>query len=231
MNRTDTQSKLNSLLVDADRVRRRRRGRTRGAGVLVAAAAAIAVTAAVTVLGRPEATEPAQQLTPAEQVATAALDAWASFDRPRVASYLADDAEIDASWRRDNRWDEAVGYRTLNESCVEQTSTTSGTRVVCTYDYHALGSDELGLGPYSDSTALFTIDDGKILTAERRYAFARDGFRVQMWEPFAAWIVETHPKDAALMYAHWPYQDSPALTDRSLELWAERTRDYVNEKK
>jgi len=229
MNRTDTPSKLNELLVDAERDLLRRRKLTWGTGVLVAAAAAIAVIAAVTALGRPETTEPAQQSTPSEQVATAVLDAWASFDRPRIASYLAENAEIVGNWRRDNRFDEAVGYRMLNESCVQQSSTTAGTQVVCTFDYHALRSDELGLGPYSDNTFTATIKDGKILTAELEYADPTNGFAGQMWEPFAAWVAEAYPKDAAAMYANWPYRGSPALTDRALELWAKHTRDYVNE--
>jgi hypothetical protein len=103
--------------------------------------------------------------------------------------------------------------------------------VVCTFDSHALGSDELGLGPFSDNTATFTIRDGKILTAEMEYADATNGFTDQMWEPFGAWVAKAYPKDAALMYAHWPYRSEAALTDRSLELWAKHARDYVNEKK
>lgn len=234
MNRTDTPSKLTELLVDAERdLLRRRRKRTWGTGALVAAAAAIAVIAAVTALDRPETTEPAQQPTPAEQVATAYLDAWVSFDRPRIASYLADNAEI-GGWRRSNRWEEAVGFRMLNESCVEQssttaqTSTTPGTQVVCTFDYHALHSDELGLGPYSHSTFTATIKDGKILATELAYADAKSGYTGEIWGPFAAWVAEAYPRDAAAMYANWPYQGIPAVTDRALELWAKHTRDYVD---
>jgi len=232
LNRTDTPSTLTELLVDAERDLLRRRTRIWRTGALVAAAATIAAIAAVTALGRPETTEPAHQPTPSEQIATAYLHAWDSFDRPRLASYLADTADIDG-WRRSNRWEEAVGFRMLTESCVEQssttaqTSTTAGTHVVCTFDYHALRSDELGLGPYSHSTFTATIKDGKILDTELEYADAKSGYTDEIWGPFAAWVAEAYPRDAAAMYANWPYQGIPAVTDRALELWEQHVKDYV----
>lgn len=230
MNRTDTPSKLDTLLIDARQDLLRRRRRNWATGALVAAAATIATIAATITLGPPVPPEPAQQPTPAEQVASEALDAWASFDRPRIASYLAAGGRF-GGWRRGNRFDEAIGYRDLNRSCVEESSTPAGAQVVCTYDIHALGSDELGLGPYPDNTSTFTIQNGEILTAMVARPTATNGFADQMWDPFAAWVKNTYPQDAADMYAHWPYTDSPAYTDHSLRLWAKHTRDYLNENK
>jgi hypothetical protein len=46
-----------------------------------------------------------------------------------------------------------------------------------------------------------------------------------MWEPFAAWISSTYPKDAAVMYSPW--RSGAALTEESIRLWEQHTREYV----
>jgi len=237
MNNTHTEEQLERLLVDAERHARRRRLGWAAAG-LAAAAAAAALIAWLPGSGPREAGPalPAQE-TQAEQVATAFVQAYGSFDRDQAASYLADDADLsvwtdaegDDRWRLGNRWQEATGYKLLLDSCEEQGISSAGTEVGCTFDYHSLGSEELGRGPYSGDTFTFTIKDGMIVAAWQHLAFETNGFSDQMWEPFARWVSEAYPKDAAVMYANWPFTSLEALTPRSFKLWREHVKDYVEE--
>jgi hypothetical protein len=48
-----------------------------------------------------------------------------------------------------------------------------------------------------------------------------------MWEPFAHWVAETYPEDAAQMYKDWPGQTEQATDQRSAELWAAHVPGYV----
>jgi hypothetical protein len=78
---------------------------------------------------------------------------------------------------------EAQGYKQTLISCEELGSSASGTTLRCTFDYHAIRSDEIGLGPYSGSSFLLTVRDGQIVRASKTWAIAE--FSPQMWEPFA----------------------------------------------
>ena len=236
MNHTDTNEKLETLLADARRETRHRR-RTRAAAAIVAAAAAIALIVWVSVdrgADRKE-TAPAQTTTP-EAVAMAFLDAFGSFDQDKAAPYLADDAETAIfklptdpgpdPWREFNSWLQAVGFQLLDPSCVEDAQTPSGSLVLCGFDHHGLGSDELGRGPFVNELFKFTVRDGEIVTAQ--WVPSRtSGFGEQMWEPFAAWVVQAYPDDAPAMYEDWPDHNWSALTQRSIELWEQHVQDYV----
>jgi hypothetical protein len=236
MNHTDTDQKLETLLADARRETRHRR-RTRAAAAVVAAAAAIAVFALVTVDRGADRNEIAQaETTTPDAVAMAFLDAYGSFDQDKAASYLADDAETSIftlptdpapdPWREYNTWLQAVGFQLLDPSCVEDAQTPSGSLVLCGHDFHAFGSDELGRGPFLNELFKFTVRDGEIVTVEWSPS-ATSGFGPQMWDPFAAWVVQNYPDDAPAMYEAWPDQSSPALTQRSIELWEQHVKDYV----
>lgn len=230
MNRTHTDEQLQTLLVDTERdARRRRRGWI--AGGLVAAAAAIVLIAWGPDLGsnQAETVTPAQVDTPTE-VATGFLDAYASFDSDRVVSYLAEGSSRD-EWLRDIRWNEAVGFRFLLDRCTKESSSPTGTVVRCAYDFYALRSDELGRGPFSDNVFTLTVQDGKIVATDQGLEFMTNGFSDQMWDPFAAWVAEAHPGDAAKMYADWPQQTLQAANDESIELWDRNTREYVETEK
>lgn len=237
MSHTRTEEQLQTLLVDAEHevARRHRRWGTRA---LVAAAAAAAVVLVVWTSGldldRTKAVAPPASST---EVAAAFLDAYGSFDRDRAASYLAPDAYVSIwrdergfdVWRAGNRWMEAVRYLLLVDSCDRMSSTLSGTtNVVCTFDYHALGSDELGRGPFANSQFNITVLDGKITAVEQQLDFESNGFSAQMWEPFATWVSEAHPRDAATMYADWPSTSDMALNGPSIRLWAQRVQEYVS---
>jgi hypothetical protein len=233
MQEANTQHASTSPLDDGQRDLRRRRRRTWAAGLVAAAAAAVALVAWVLgpgLLNREESIEPAQTPTPAEEVAYGFLDAYASADNPRVASYLAEDAFTEIWAPRERVWRTAAGYRMLNESCEQQSTTPDGGgRVECAFDYHMLGSEERDQGPFSGDHITFIVKNNKIAAATEVETWATNGFSDQAWEPFASWVAVYHPEDAAVMYDDWPQQGGATLTDRSLALWERHVQEYANQ--
>jgi hypothetical protein len=122
---------------------------------------------------------------------------------------------------------EAARFRLLLDPCQLRDSTPQQAQVVCTYAFHALGSDEVGRGPFGGNSISFAVRDGEITAASENLPFGTNGFATQMWEPFAVWVVSEHPQDAEIMYEDWPGTTQAATSDPSIELWAERTADYV----
>ena len=92
------------------------------------------------------------------EVATGFLDAYGAFDAERARAYLADDADITGMTEGRGveglalalSFSEAEGYRQTITSC-EASTFAADTTVLCEYDFHAIRSDEIGLGPYSGS--------------------------------------------------------------------------------
>jgi hypothetical protein len=194
------------------------------------AAAAIVIIGAL-VLFRPMEDAPVatQPATPTE-IVTAFLEAYAAYDADKAASYL-----ISGAWptfggnlenlRLESRWNEAIGFKFLFETCTEEASVSAGTIVLCPYDFHALRSDELALGPFTGSYFHMTVAEGKIISATDILAYMK-GFAGQVWEPFAAWVAENHPDDVLMLYTD-PSQSSQRITEESIALWEQRTREYV----
>jgi hypothetical protein len=178
----------------------------------------------------------------AEEVATGFLEAYGAFDADRAITYLADDADISAmagsvgaapgargtleEFRLFISLLEAQGYRQVLNPCDELGSSASGTTLRCTFDYHAIRSDEIGLGPFTGSSFLLTVRDGEIVRASKTWAIAE--FSPQMWEPFASWVSETYPEDAAVMYKDDSYS-GVRLTEESIRLWERHSKGYVKE--
>jgi hypothetical protein len=240
MNRTDTSAKLEDLLDGAQEDLRRRRRRT-GATGLGAAAASIALIAAVLIfaVNRDDAGEPASppdSVTPAEGIAYEFLEAY-GVDRQRASSYFANEALADRvlGSPADGRWLEATGFRTVNAECDQVTITDAGALVVCTYDFHGLGSDQLGEGPFGDNTFISTVRlgrvveaVGRIVEAERDEAHLTNGFSSAMWAPFNAWVSLAYPYDANVMYTDASHTQA-RLTNRSIALWERHVEEYVAE--
>ena len=90
----------------------------------------------------------------------------------------------------------------------------------------AIRSDEIGLGPYTGNSWDLTVRNGKITSAGAVWDFMANGFSKQMWEPFAQWVSSTHPADMAVMYPDGTF-GAPGLSDASIRLWNERSREYV----
>lgn len=207
---------------------------------LAAAAAVALVVSLPALLPRPTEDRESPARIPevsAIRVARDFVDAFASFDRERAASYLADDAELhiwptrvgEDAWRIGNRWLEAVGGQVILNSCQLTGTSALGTLVECAFDWHALHSAELGYEPNPGGLFMFTVDDDMIVWA--RQSGASDVFDLQVWQPFADWVLETHPEAAPAMYADWPNQGYESLTPRSIELWGELSREWVREQR
>jgi len=167
----------------------------------------------------------------AERVATAFLQAYGATDADQAIAYLADGVvptvgvETLEEFRLLLSLLEAQGYSQLGESCDAAVSLPSGTRVRCTFDFHAIRSDEIGLGPFIGSSADLFVLDGEILDASIDLEIGE--FGPQMWEPFSAWVAENYPEDGAVMYND-SYTDY-RLTEASIRLWELRTREYVGD--
>ena len=165
------------------------------------------------------------------------LDAYGALDAERALTYLTDDAIAEMSvlaagadtrdeFRLELALLEAQGYKETITGCEPPADSSSGITVRCSYDFHGIRSDEMGLGPYSDNYRELTVRDGKIASATNTVAFATNGFSEQVWEPFAEWVATTYPDDVVRMY------DSASQTDfrlsvESIQLWDQRSREYA----
>jgi hypothetical protein len=175
--------------------------------------------------------------TTAENVATGFLEAYGAFDVDQATTYLADDADTSDLMLGPERVEgtqeklrlnlsmlEAVGYKQLLDSCEGTNIGASATAVRCTFDFHFLRSDELRKGPFRGSSFDLTVRDGEIVRASVSWEMAK--FSPQMWEPFAGWVSKAHPEDAAVMYTDGTYSLT-RLTEESIRLWEQRSREYV----
>ena len=195
---------------------------------------------ATTPASEPSAVSPVD--TKAQKVATGFVEAYGAFDADRAISYLADDADIlwlmrsqgvlDAEGTLDEfrlliSLEQATGSKLTLDSCEETESSASATEVRCTFDVHRLGSDEIGLGPYSGNFFALTVRDGEIVEASQY----RDYTEIfpQMWEPFHTWVATNYPDDAEVMYRAGSH--NPLLTRESIRLWERHTPEYVEEVK
>jgi hypothetical protein len=218
---------------------RQRRRKVRLEVCAFAVAAAFTLAACSGSAGTPQGsnpTTPANKPTPVDTgepgavgVARGFLDAYGAFDAERAMSYLADDAylQLDVSTPEELplllSFFEAQGYEQIVGSCEEPFSTASGTHVRCPYDFHAIRSDEIGLGPYHGSHWDLTVRDGEIVEVASYFEIER--FSPQMWEPFRDWVASEYPKDYEVMYCCGG--TNFRLTKQSIRLWEQHTRQYV----
>jgi hypothetical protein len=211
-----------------------------GRNRLMLGAAAVAVVIAAVVLLRAADTGPVAATNAATvtdqptaspvEVATAFVKAYGAYDIEQATSYLAPDANLAAfgeDWPLNRKFLDFIGFELILDSCDVETASNSSTTVRCTYDYHALRSEEMGLGPFTGSYFDLPIQDGEIVSVNQHFDYVASGFSSQVWEPFAAWVADTYPEDAAIMYADWPNQSMQAFTDESLSLWEQRSWDYA----
>jgi hypothetical protein len=197
----------------------------------MAAAAVVAIAAVAIVQSRDDNASP-------EEVATEFVAAFGDLNANRAIGYLAEDVDISAlvssvgarteGTREDFRLLvsllRAQGYRQTLDSCVEVSSSVSGTTVGCAFAFHVLRSDAIGRGPFTGSNFDLTVRDGKIASAAMQWNLAE--FSPQMWEPFAGWVSKAHPSDAAVMYQDETYTGA-RLSEASIRLWDRRTREYA----
>jgi hypothetical protein len=207
-------------------------GRWRRMGI--AAALAVLVAAGIFLLRTTDKPPVAgQPPTTAVEVATAFVDAYAVFDVDLATIALAADADLsqlhegEQDWRLGNRWLQATGAQILITTCEEVGSLGVAVTVRCPYNFYALRSNEIGLGPYSGSYFELAIANGEVTSAAMRWEFVNNGFSKQVWEPFAGWVSTTHSEDMPTMYRNG--NSSAVMTEESIDLWEQRLREYVAE--
>jgi hypothetical protein len=170
----------------------------------------------------------------AEEVATSFLGAFGAFNAEQATTYLAGDADltgfIGSGYSEGPEglplfisFLEAQGYEQTITSC-DGSPVGPDISVTCTFDFHAIRSDEIGRGPFTGSTFTLIVRDGKIVRASQYLETAK--FSPQMWEPFANWVSTNYPKDAAVMYQDGTLSNF-SLSERSTRLWEQHTREYV----
>jgi hypothetical protein len=123
------------------------------------------------------------------------------------------------------RWTRAAGFHLLPGRCELQQVSAPAATVACAFDGQGLGSQRLGRGPFTDNVHRLTIVDGEILSGVEESG--SDAVETTMWEPFTAWLSSNHADEAAFMYADWPSEMRPALSERSARLWAKNVDGYV----
>jgi hypothetical protein len=224
---------------DVDRLRDRRHRRQRIAagavGIAVFAAAILLVTSDLTV---PDVQPTSNVEAEAEAVARGFVDAYAAFDAQQAMTYLAQDADLglvetsqqlplEEALSSMLSLARAVGLERSVSSCVTAPF-GSDTSVVCDFVFHALGSDQIGRGPYGGSY-VFTVHDGLIIRADvTPNTWTR--FDRQMLEPFVDWVRSTYPEDAGVMFVDATLEArmmEARMSPESIRLWEQHTRDYV----
>jgi hypothetical protein len=213
------------------------------ASIVAAVISVVAIAAILLIRPGQSGTDPADVpiVDPAETTAVRAatdfVEAYGAFDAEAAIGYLADDANVSVvggasgagtapeEWPSNLSWWEATGYRQILDPCEEVSSSASGTNVRCSFDFYGLRSDRIGLGPFKGSYWDLTVHDGRVVAGSQYLEIEK--FSPKMWEPFAAWVSDTYPKDAAMMFVDG--LSDFRLTNRSVQLWEQHTKEYVQE--
>jgi hypothetical protein len=168
----------------------------------------------------------------ATPIAASYLEAIATFDADLEATFLTDAAladmgglerlQLDAAWRR------ASGFMTLPGPCELRRASAVGATVRCPYDFQGIRSDEMGLGPFGGSYYDFVVEDSMITSVSGTIETGPNEFSATVWEPFAEWVSNAYPDDAAIMYIDSSLSDY-RLTDESIQLWEQHSHEYVDD--
>ena len=169
----------------------------------------------------------------AAETASSFFDALAANDAEAMAALLSPDALTEIydgmdGLRIELDWNEAEGFKRIPGACQAQEAVEEGIVVRCPYDFHAIRSDELGLGPFTDNYIIFTVSNGSIVAVSEQPAFMTNGFSTLVWTPFSAWVVQNHPEDGPLLYLDWPRNTSQRISEESIPVWDRLTREYVD---
>jgi len=165
-----------------------------------------------------------------QQVAAGFLAAYDGYDADRMLTYLSDEAvamvwESTEGLRGDATWREAAGWTELRDPCQASKASASTVDLRCDYRLQALGSEELGRGPYEDNYWSLHVQEGQIVYARSEFSYDTNGFAGEMWEPFAAFVESTYPDDADLMYND--DRSASRHDPESVRLWEQHVADYV----
>jgi len=179
----------------------------------------------------------------AEDVVRGFLAAFGAFDPEAAMTYVGDDADLRGLIEPPAPANEkglSQELAMLEAQRVQLTITWcqaapfgSSTSVVCGFDFHAIASDVLGLGPFTGSTYVFTVRDGEIVEAAPNANLKQ--FKSQMRAPFAEWVAATYPRDFHVMYNTGSIPQNPKgfrqvrgrPTEESMRLWRLHIPEYV----
>ena len=237
MSQTDTEKRYDAF-AEANEASVRRRRVAWGVAALTAAAAVLVALVLTGVPGissdRSEPQLPAGDRTPV-QVATEFVDAFAAYDPVGASQNLAADADMKiwedadgtSEWRRGLVWADAVGFTVFPGDCLPEQRNGSRTMLRCPFDWHSIGSDRIGRGPYHDNAFFVVVDDGEIVTTEMVIPFEANGFQEEMWAPFARWLEREHPADFAVMIREVDGVQQPSFSDDSISRWRLRMVDWL----
>lgn len=232
--------------------RQRSANRNKKFGAL-AVAAVIGIVAIAVILGTRgggNPTTPANESAPeptVEEVARGFVGAYGALDAERAQAYLADDADLSGlvssigaqglagtraelrmliSYLKAARYQQTLSQTLSAYRCEETSSSGPGTTLRCPFDFQLFGSYRMGRGPFTGSYFEITVQGGEVVRASQHFEVAE--FSPQMWEPFAAWVSSTYPKDAAAMYTD-PTNSGVRLSEESVRLWERRIGEYVDD--
>ena len=158
-------------------------GRHRWPIIAVAAATVVAIVVGALMLAARDDSAPVPADTPApvvpdvttadEEVARGFLDAYVANDADQAVNNITESA-ITETWgsveefRGEIAWNAATGYKMMINECEPlDNDPAAGATLRCGFDFHMLGSDALGNGPYRANYWDLTIRDGQIVAEER----------------------------------------------------------------
>src|SRR5262245_61390597 len=206
---------------------RKRRNQRIAAGVVGIAVFVAAVWIVTSGASSERTQEPADRTTvnrtaAAEDVVRGFVAAFGAFDAQTAMTYVAEGADL--TWLIDRQVPpNADGLAAelallraqrfqLNITRCDAVPFGSATSVVCGFGFDAIASDQLGRGPFTDGTFVFTVRNGEIVKGSWKAPLGR--FRSQMRVPFAVWVAAIHPGDFTAMYETGSIPASPEAFGR-----------------
>jgi hypothetical protein len=118
-------------------------------------------------------------------------------------------------------WLEAIGFQQTLQRCGIVHSGAEAIVYRCPFEFQALASGALELGPYTGSYTV-TVSDGEVSNATM--GLDLEDFSPEVWEPFADWVAADYPGDLAAMYTDDDL-DEAKTTEESIALWRRHTRE------
>jgi hypothetical protein len=195
---------------------------------------AIGIAAAIIGIGLlSQAGDGAAVASPSDQealaTATGFVEAWASFDADAAAAYLSRDALTDFGGsveeiRLRARMNRAQGQQWLLSGC-EVLGSSAGTTLTCPYEFHGLGSDLMGLGPYPGAF-LIEVSGGEVVRVSDEFPHGQ--YAREVLRPFFSCVRDAYPTHPSLMWTDVidpDLIDVPRLTEESIGLWTLHRRE------
>lgn len=208
-------------------------------GVAVAAAVVLVVVAGTffattRLLGSDDSSLPAgpSRADRATQVATSFFAAYDDNDADGMLALMTEDAitpewESAANLREDALWRQAAGWTETQRRCAKSGEAVGDIVYLrCDFSLHALGSAELGRGPFEGGYWAVHVQGDKVVYLLSEFPFSTNGFAAQMWEPLITFVEQNYPNDYSAMYDE-EGQEAGKRDGATLQLWEQHVADYV----